>query len=142
MVLRFSGEGPPLDVGQMRFRAATYEVFKDNTWRRGQRLAGQLERSPDGFFHLEEGRLGRWLEVWLSKGNGRNLILPEGAGAFDVRLSLVGVDDSGAVHLPVVPSATFDYKVGLLRERGVPLVASMVPSRSELDDSAVTRAGR
>jgi transglutaminase-like putative cysteine protease len=138
VVLRFSADGPPLNVGQMRFRAASYDLFQDNTWRRGQRLTKPLERGPDGYFHLEEGQVGRWLDVWLSKGNGRDLILPEGTGAFDVRLSLVGVDDSGAVKLPIIPTATFDYKVGLLRDRGVPLVASTTGSAFDLDESSVT----
>ncbi len=137
VVLRFAAIGPRIDASGIRFKSATYDRFRRNTWTRGQRIPDQLERAPDGFFRLAGGATGRWLQVWQSKG-GRELLLPTDTVALDLWTPALLVDDSGVVTLPVPPSATFEYKLGLRREGGPAALDSRPASSFDLEDSAVT----
>lgn len=142
VVLRFASQDPTFRASQMRFKAATYDHFRRNAWVRGQRSTTELRRGQDGFFRLAEGVTGSWLEVWQSKAAGRELLLPTETVAFDVWVSSVIIDDSGVVALPVVPSTTFDYKVGLRRADRPGALDAKPASQLDRDDSAVTERMR
>ncbi len=141
VVLRFSQQGPEIAADEMRFKAATYGRFQRNAWLRGQRSSTPLDRGPDGFFRLGEGSAGSWLEVWQSKG-GRELLLPTNALAFDLWVPSVQLDDSGVVFLPVPPTTTFDFKVGLARDDRPTVRLETPASQLDLDDSAVSERMR
>lgn len=136
VVLRFAPEGPLPDAERLRFRAATFDEFTGETWRRRHRPTELLRRSGDGFFRLAEGTPRHWLEVWQGRAAGSNLPLPLATAALDVQVPVLSVDEAGIVSLPIPPTATFGYRVGL--RRGAVAGETDVVRPIDLDARAVT----
>ncbi|MDX1501719.1 MAG: DUF3488 and transglutaminase-like domain-containing protein, partial [Thermoanaerobaculia bacterium] len=115
VAFRFSFEGPPPDLPELRFRMAVFETFDGNAWY--QEAAGNrlMRRAVGGFFELGPGRPRSWMQVWMRPTPLARLPLPQQTIWLDVPAPAVLVDSTGAVSLLAQPTSAVAYRAGLAR---------------------------
>ncbi|MGH9360496.1 MAG: DUF3488 domain-containing protein, partial [Thermoanaerobaculia bacterium] len=98
---------------EMRFKAATHEIYDDGRWGRSPK-AGSLPRRRGVRFWLAPGQPVDWVEIWRQPLRSASLPLPVEALVVEPTMSAeLLVDRGGAVSLPHVPIETLYYRVGL-----------------------------
>lgn len=111
MRLSFTGRTAP--PGMMRFKAATYDVWKGRTWRRSDR-ARTLRRNPkEGLFRLVAGKRAGSVEIFLEPLRSTSLIVPMESLAVDLDLAAIDLDRGGALILNGMPGEILSYKADL-----------------------------
>jgi transglutaminase-like putative cysteine protease len=139
VAFRFTLDGL-LQLREFRFKESTYDLFRDNAWRRGPRPSIVMRRSPEGWFRLSQGRPRSWMEVWQGRSTGIRLPLPVESVALELATRAVSLDDSGVASL-LVDGGGFTFRAGL-EDRPASsweVSARQAPLPSELDTARVTQ---
>jgi len=132
-VLEEAGADPDRE---MRFKAATYDVYKGGSWRRSPLRSG-LERSRGVRYLLSPARPIEWMRIWLQPLHSQSMPLPVETSVIEPRSSSLAIDEGGAVSFPFSPLEVAEYRVGLARE---PVLAGSAPSAAA-SDSALDLSG-
>ncbi len=138
VVLRLAYDSPPPPAHEARFRAAVFDRFEDNSWRRAGGGFDRLRRTPGGVFELAPPPARGWMEAWLQPQGNADLILPVDATALDAAAIEVAVRATGVVSLPASPPGVYNYRVGLAAAPLLPAAAEPVATREELDGGGIT----
>ncbi len=125
VALRIVYEGTPTPETEMRFKAATYDLFTGDGWQRGGRETLTLRRERDGFFHLGEARARGWAEVWLKRAGAGSLVLPVEASRLDLPSRALALDRGGVVSLLGPAPETVSYRVGMAAAPVLPILPSV-----------------
>src|SRR6185436_2084689 len=116
----------PLDPNrEMRFKAATYDVYEGGTWRRSP-TSTVLHRSARARFWLRrEPPPRRWVTIYLQPLRSRSLPLPVETAVVEPGVTSLDVDGGGALSFAVAaPLEIREYRVGLIDE---PVLIGDVP---------------
>lgn len=137
VALRLLEEGT-VDAGRdMRFKAATYDLYQGGTWRRSPRRS-MLRRGTLSRFWLANGRQPeRWARIFLAPINSRSLPLPAETLVIEPQATLLELDEGGSVSFRSNPMELVEYRVGLANE---PVMTAMEPSGTP-SDAALDLAG-
>jgi protein-glutamine gamma-glutamyltransferase len=119
----------------MRFKAATYDLYQGGSWRRSP-LRDNLPRSRGVRFLLSPAKPVHWARIWLQPLHSQSVPLPVETAAVEPRSSSLAIDEGGAVSFPFSPLEVAEYRVGLARE---PVLAGSTPSGAA--DGALDLAG-
>lgn len=113
VALRMLAEGDAaIFEREMRLKAATFEVYEANRWRRSPE-AGILPRRPGLRFQLTDREPESWIQVWLQPLNSDSLPLPVSSAVVEPRAPTLVRDRGGAVSLAFRPLEVTQYRVGL-----------------------------
>ena len=123
VVMRVLGEAPPGDR-EMRFKAATYDVYQGGTWRRSP-SRGPLPRGQGVRFRLGTAKTVRWATIWLQPLHSVSLPLPVETTLVEPHSSSLLIDEGGAVSFPFPPLEVNEFRVGLAAE---PVLAGTQPA--------------
>jgi hypothetical protein len=144
VAIRVQFEGrtePPEDAQEMRFKAATYDLYQQDHWRRSP-LRGPVQRRQGGIFVLAAGQPERWLHVWLRPLHSRSLPVPVEALAVEPRVAGIDVDRGGALSFPFSPIELREYRVGIgSRPALLALPPSEPPPRGAAGEPALDTSG-
>ncbi len=138
VALRLQFEGEPQPDREIRFKAATHEVYQRGRWTRTPEY-GDLERSRGVRFWLARGEPVEWVKMWRQPLRSSALPLPTETIVVEPTTPRLQIDRGGAVLLPVAPFETVYYRAGLAAEpvdtaRG----PAPLPGDASLDLSGVT----
>ena len=130
---------------EMRFKAATYNVYEGGSWRRAPMRSILLPGSRMRFDLTKgqpvEGQITpkRWVQIWLRPLHSSSLPLPVETVMVEPRTSSLVIDHGGAVSLRTTPLETLEYRAGLA-DRAVLTgsVPSLAPDDPTLDLTGVT----
>ncbi len=114
VVMRMLDESPAGADREMRFKAATYDVYQGGSWRRSP-SRGPLSRSSGVRFRLSAAKPVRWATVFLQPLHSQSLPLPVETAVVEPRSSSLSTDAGGAVSFPFSPLEVSEYRVGLAR---------------------------
>jgi transglutaminase-like putative cysteine protease len=139
VALRIEDRGNRKPEGEMRLKAATYELYEAGTWRRSP-LRGALAREVGLRFRLAAETPRRWITIWLQPLSSTSLPLPVEAVVLEPPTTYVRIDQGGAVSLPIAPSEVVRYRVGIGSE---PVLLALPPlpalsADAEGDDALAT----
>jgi transglutaminase-like putative cysteine protease len=141
VVMRVLDAAPSDRDREMRFKAATYDVYQGGTWRRSP-SRGPLPRSSGVRFRLSPAKPVRWATVYLQPLHSQSLPLPVETAVVEPRSSSLSTDAGGAVSFPFSPLEVSEYRVGLAGEpvltAGPPAGAAQKIAEPALDRSGVT----
>ena len=137
VVMRLDYESPPPPGHEARFKAAVYDRFEDNSWRRSRSGFDALRRSPGGAFDLSPARVRSWMEIWLQPQGRAELVLPVDAVSLEVAATRVAVRSTGVVALPVKPPNTLNFRAGLAERPLLPVAAASGATAAELSDDGI-----
>jgi transglutaminase-like putative cysteine protease len=106
----------PVKDRELRFKAAVYDGYERNSWRRSAGDRRQIQAFRDGFYHLGEGRAEIWAEVWQEPIDGSGLALPVESVRIESNEKRLSFSSDGTVSLARRLPATLNYRVGLSGE--------------------------
>lgn len=134
-------EEAPLDPNrEMRFKAATYDVYQGGTWRRSV-MSSVLHRGSRARFWLRRQTPLRWVTIYLQPLRSRSLPLPVETVVVEPGVTSLEVDEGGALSFSVAPLEVREYRVGMIDEQvligNTPRVATPAISR----EPALNRKG-
>lgn len=135
--LQWQQGSPPADPENLRFKAATYDLFAGTSWRRSP-TAGPFSRSRGLRYTLRDNPPIRWATIWLRPLRSTSLPLPVEASIVEAGVLSLKVDQGGALLLPHPILDTLQYRVGLARQ---PVLLGEPPPAeggSTLDTAGVT----
>lgn len=130
---------------EMRFKAASYDVYEGGSWRRAP-MRSILLPGTKMRFDLTQGQPSegkfkptRWVQIWLRPIHSSSLPLPVETVLVQPRSPNLVVDHGGAVSLRRTPLETLDYRAALA-DRAVLTgsVPSGTPDDPTLDLTGVT----
>jgi len=136
--VRYNEEGDPLpqDAGQ-RFKAATFDRYQDNSWRRSPGRRALV--APGGArIELAPGQIERWADVVLQPVTGRSLPLPTATRLLQVDRRGLEIGTGGAVYFSFPPRRPIEYRVGLGRG---PVSAAAEPDPADPAPETLDTAG-
>ncbi len=113
--LQWQQGSAPEDPENMRFKAATYDLFGGVTWRRSP-PGGSLPRGRGLRYTLRADPPVRWATLWLRPLHSTSLPLPVETAIVEPGVLSLSVDQGGAVLLPHTILDTLQYRVGLARQ--------------------------
>ena len=137
VAMRVLQEGPVDPDQEMRFKAASYDLYQLGSWRRSL-TRGFVPRKKGVRFQLDPIRPVHWVRIWLQPLHSSSLPLPVETAVVEPRSPSLLVDEGGAVSLPITPLEVTEYRVGLA---GSPVLTGTVPAGpgdSSLDLRGVT----
>jgi transglutaminase-like putative cysteine protease len=137
VALRLLEEGALDPDHEMRFKAASYDIYQGGTWRRSpSRLTLRRERVR---FRLSPENPTHWVKIWLQPLRSRSLPVPVEATVVEPRaLPVLEMDEGGALSFVMNPLEVREYRVGLI-DRPVLLGTQPTgPDDSTLDSTGVT----
>jgi transglutaminase-like putative cysteine protease len=137
VAMRVLEEGGGDPGREMRFKAATYDVYRGGSWRRSP-LHGGLPRNRGARFLLSPARPVEWMRIWLQPLHSQSMPLPVETAAIEPRSSSLAIDEGGAVSFPFSPLEVAEYRVGLAKEPVLAGATPAGPADSVLDLSGVT----
>lgn len=138
VAMRVLEEGSVNPDREMRFKAASYDLYQEGTWRRSP-VRGNVQRVQGFRFQLSPLRPSHWATIWLQPLRSSSLPLPVEATLVEPRARSLQIDEGGAVSLPTTPSEVVEYRVGLARRSAVLTGAPPAgPSDPSLDLRGVT----
>lgn len=109
-------EEAPLDPNrEMRFKAATFDVYEGGTWGRSPRDTS-LERSERARFWLRRQTPQRWVTIYLQPLRSRSLPLPVETVVVEPGVTRLDLDEGGALSFSAAPLEVREYRVGLIDE--------------------------
>lgn len=130
VALRLLEEGALNPNREMRFKAATYDVYQGGSWRRSP-IGTVLNREPGVRFWLDERRKPeRWAKIFLHPLHSRSVPIPVETIVVEPRTPSLAIDEGGAISFGFSPVELVEYRVGLLNE---PVLTANVPSRLPSD---------
>jgi transglutaminase-like putative cysteine protease len=135
VALRMIEEGAANPDREMRFKAATYDVYQGKSWRRSP-VRSQLRRSQGVRFQIAGERPAGWAKIWLQPLRSESLPLPVETVVIEPRATSLAIDQGGAVSLGFSPLEVTEYRVGLA---GRAVLTGSVPSGP--NDGALDAAG-
>ena len=112
--LQWQQGSTPEDPENMRFKAATYDLFGGASWRRSPTV-GALSRGRGLRYTLRADPPVRWATIWLRPLHSTSLPLPVETTIVEPGVLSLAVDKGGAVSLPHSILDTLQYRVGLSR---------------------------
>ncbi|HXU29871.1 MAG TPA: DUF3488 and transglutaminase-like domain-containing protein [Thermoanaerobaculia bacterium] len=113
--LQWQQGSTPEDPENMRFKAATYDLFGGASWRRSP-TAGPLPRGRGLRYTLRSNPPVRWATIWLRPLHSTSLPLPVETAIVEPGVLSLAVDQGGAVSLPHTVIDTLQYRVGLAQQ--------------------------
>lgn len=122
---------------EMRFKAATYDVYDNGSWRRSPMRT--LLRPGEGmlFTLVPEVAPSQWVRIYLLPLRSESLPLPVETVAVRPRTPNIGIDHGGAVRLRSAPLELVEYRAGLADR---PMLTGSVPSLAP-DDPTLDLSG-
>lgn len=123
VVMRVLDETPAADR-EMRFKAATYDVYQGGTWRRSP-SRGPLPRGQGVRFRLGPAKTVRWATIWLQPLHSVSLPLPVETALVEPRSASLTIDEGGAVSFPFPRLEVSEFRVGLA---AAPVLAGSEPA--------------
>jgi hypothetical protein len=141
-VLDESRTGVALGDVEMRFKAATYDIYQGGTWRRSP-LQGELRRSGGRGVSFRLGdpktaKPARWATIFLQPLHSQSMPLPVETATVQPRTPALMIDQGGAVSFTFSPLEVAQYKVGLAKGPVLAGVPPNGPSDPSLDVTGVT----
>jgi transglutaminase-like putative cysteine protease len=133
-------DAAPADLDrEMRFKAATYDIYQGGSWRRSP-SRGPLSRSSGVRFRLSPAKPVRWATVYLQPLHSQSMPLPVETAVVEPRSSSLSTDAGGAVSFPFSPLEVAEYRVGLA---GAPVLTADPPAAAapRLAEPALDRSG-
>jgi transglutaminase-like putative cysteine protease len=127
VIMRLLEEAPAGADREIRFKAATYDVYQRGTWRRSPGR-GNLPRSQGVRFRLGPEKPTRWATIWLQPLHSQSIPLPVETAVIEPRSSSLLIDAGGAISFPLPPLEVAEYRVGLAPS---PVVAGEHPTGAE-----------
>lgn len=119
VAMRVQEEGAAANADrEMRFKAASYDLYQQGTWRRSP-MRGSVPRVQGFRFKLAEPRPTHWATIWLQPLRSSSLPVPVETTQVEPRARSLRVDEGGAVSLPITPLEVVEYRVGLARRPAV-----------------------
>ena len=112
VALRARYEGDRPEEAELRFKGATYDLYKDHQWRR-QSGDGLLRKGRDGLFALSGKRATEYVEIFLQPMRSTALPLPLEAIDLEIEASELRIDDGGAVFSRFPRPGGWRYVAGL-----------------------------
>lgn len=112
VALRLEFEGRVDPDREIRFKAATHEVYDGGRWGRSPEV-GDLPRSRGVRFWLARGTPVEWVKIWRQPLRSQALPLPTETLVVEPTVPRLTIDRGGAVALPVVPFEIVYYEAGL-----------------------------
>jgi len=134
VAMRVLDEGATDPDREMRFKAATYDLYQGGTWRRSP-LRGSLPRTQGVRFLLGPAAPVHWATIWLQPLHSQSMPLPVETAAIEPRVSSLSIDEGGAVSFPFNPLEISEYRVGLAKRV---VLAGSTPTDAALDLAGVT----
>ena len=135
VAMRVLEQGATDPSREMRFKAATYDVYQGGSWRRSP-SRGHLPRGRGGRFRLSPAAPVHWATIWLQPLQSQSVPLPVETAVIEPQSSSLGIDEGGAVSFPFSPLEVREYRVGLTRGE---VLAGSPPAGAR--DSALNLAG-
>jgi transglutaminase-like putative cysteine protease len=135
VAMRVLEQGATDPSREMRFKAATYDLYQGGSWRRSP-SRGHLPRGRGGRFRLSPANPVHWATIWLQPLQSQSVPLPVETAVIEPRLSSLGIDEGGAVSFPFSPLEVREYRVGLARGE---VLAGATPAGAR--DAALNLAG-
>jgi hypothetical protein len=129
-------EGSSRLAGDMRFKAATYDLYQGGTWRRSP-MRTSLGRKPEGIWLAEGRKPERWARIYLAPINSQSVPLPVETVVVAPQATTLGLDEGGAVRFRFLPQELVEYRVGLVNG---PVMTAMKPTGTP-SDAALDLAG-
>jgi hypothetical protein len=124
VVMRVLEEAATGGEREMRFKAATYDVYHGGSWRRSL-SQGSLQRGQGVRFRLSPEKPVHWATIWLQPLHSQSMPLPVETSVVEPRSSSLAVDAGGAISFPFNPLEVAEYRVGLARS---PVLAGATPA--------------
>ncbi|HEY2740232.1 MAG TPA: DUF3488 and transglutaminase-like domain-containing protein [Thermoanaerobaculia bacterium] len=138
VAMRLQEEGNVDPDREMRFKAATYDIYLGGTWRRSP-TRSVLQRSERMRFYLSRSQQPtHWVKIYLQPLHSRSLPLPVEAVAVEPQTPLLEIDQGGAVSFGFNPLEVREYRVGLAARQVLLGVPPSGPNDPSLDASGVT----
>jgi transglutaminase-like putative cysteine protease len=137
VAMRVIEEGKADSNREMRFKAATYDVYQGASWRRSPERS-RLRRSQGVRFQIVPQKPVGWARIWLQPLRSDSLPLPVETVLVEPRATALSIDQGGAVSLGFSPLDVTEYRVGLA---GRPVLTGAVPAGpgdGSLDLSGIT----
>jgi protein-glutamine gamma-glutamyltransferase len=137
VAMRMIEEGAANPGREMRFKAATYDVYQGRSWRRTPERT-RLRRGQGVRFQIADQAPVGWARIWLQPLRSDSLPLPVETVLVEPRATALAIDEGGAVSLGFNPLQVTQYRVGLASR---PVLTGSVPSGpgdGSLDPSGVT----
>ena len=138
VVMRLDYRSPPPMGHEARFKAAVYDRFEENSWRRARGGFDPLRRSPGGAFDLGPAAVRSWMEVWLQPQGTADLVLPVDAASLEVATTRIAVKADGVVALPVKPPNTLNFRAGLADRPLLPVAAADGATAEEISAEGIS----
>jgi transglutaminase-like putative cysteine protease len=129
VAMRVIEQGATDPAREMRFKAASYDVYQGGSWRRSP-SRGHLPRGRGGRFRLSPEKPAHWATIWLQPLQSQSMPLPVETAVVEPRSSSLTIDEGGAVSFPLTPLEVREYRVGLARKE---LLVGVPPSRGTAD---------
>ena len=129
VAMRLLEEGGLVPDREMRFKAATYNVYQGGSWRRAPART-VLQRERVRFLLSRSKKPVRWVKIWLQPLRSRSMPLPVEAVVVEPRTPVLEVDEGGAVSFGFNPLEVREYRVGLTER---PVLLGMEPIGGALD---------
>ncbi len=137
VVMRVLEEAATGGEREMRFKAATYDVYQGGSWRRSL-SQGSLQRGQGVRFRLSPEKPVRWATIWLQPLHSQSMPLPVETSVVEPRSSSLSVDAGGAISFPFNPLEVAEYRVGLARSPVLAGATPAGPADPNLDLTGVT----
>lgn len=110
---------------EMRFKAASYDVYESGTWRRSPSRSNLYPRQG-ARFQLTRGQpVRRWATIWLQPLRSQSMPLPVETVVVEPRSPSLTIDEGGALAFPLNPLEVAEYRVGMARS---PVLLGQAPS--------------
>ena len=109
---------------EMRFKAASYDIYDGGIWRRSPPRTNLYPRQG-AQFRLAPERPVRWATIWLQPLRSQSMPLPVETVVVEPRAPSLTIDEGGALAFPLNPLEVAEYRVGLVR---FPVLLGMAPT--------------
>ncbi|HEX9942868.1 MAG TPA: transglutaminaseTgpA domain-containing protein [Thermoanaerobaculia bacterium] len=129
VALRVLVEGTPDPGEEMRFKAATYDLYQGGSWRHSP-TQGYLSRGRGARFRLGAAKPVRWARIWLQPLRSQSVPLPVETAVVEPRTPALLIDEGGAVSFALTPLEVAEYRVGLATK---PVLAGATPAGPAAD---------
>ncbi len=136
VALRLQYEGA-LGPGELRYKAATYDVFQETTWRASPKHELRRERGSTAF-HIAQGESAGAVRVFRQRMDSRALPLPVETLAVEVQRLALALDEGGAVSMRDLPIEPVEYRAHLASHA---VSAALSPGEGEAALAVVGREG-
>lgn len=138
--MRLQEEGNVEPDREMRFKAATYDIYQGGTWRRSPTRSVLQHAERMRFYLSRTQQPQRWVRIYLQPLHSRSLPLPVEAVVIEPQTPLLEIDQGGAVSFGFNPLEVREYRVGLAARQ---VLLGLPPGGGKedptLDSSGVTQ---